>query len=269
VQADVVGADIDAQVAAGAEHITFGDPDFFNAPAHAVRVVEALHARHPDVTYDVTIKVEHLGRHARLLPVLAATGCLFITSAVESVDDRVLGYLQKGHTRAEFVAAVETCREAGVVVNPTFVAFHPWTTRASLLETFQVLDDLDIVGSLAPIQLTTRLLVPEGSLLLHLPELAGTFGAFDPERLVYPWVNADPEMDALHARFEALVAEAGREGWDRYTTFDRLHALAGGTPPPRPAAERADLPQFLEPWFCCSEPVAELLTGWAAPGRAI
>ena len=59
VQADVVLADIDAQVAAGAQHITFGDPDFFNGPTHAMRIVERLHERHPSLTYDVTIKVEH------------------------------------------------------------------------------------------------------------------------------------------------------------------------------------------------------------------
>ena len=67
VPRDVVLADIDAQVAAGAEHITFGDPDFFNGPTHAMRVVEALHAAHPDVTYDVTIKIEHLLQHRDLL----------------------------------------------------------------------------------------------------------------------------------------------------------------------------------------------------------
>ncbi len=63
VQPEVVLADIDAQVAAGAEHITFGDPDFFNGPTHAMRIVEALHAAHPAVSYDVTIKVEHLLHH--------------------------------------------------------------------------------------------------------------------------------------------------------------------------------------------------------------
>src|SRR5262245_60640329 len=47
VQPDVVLADIDAQIAAGAQHITFGDPDFFNGPTHAVRVVKGLHERHP------------------------------------------------------------------------------------------------------------------------------------------------------------------------------------------------------------------------------
>lgn len=263
VQADVVAADIDAQVAAGAEHITFGDPDFLNAPAHGMRVVAALHARHPRLTYDVTVKVEHLRRHARLLPTLARTGCLFVTSAVESTDDRVLGLLRKGHTRADFAAAVRDCRAAGVAVNPTFVAFHPWTTRAALLDTFEMLDGLDLVGSVAPIQLTTRLLVPAGSLLLGLPELAAALGPFDGARLVYPWSHADPSIDALHAEFEAVVAESARCGRDRYETFDRLHALAGGRPCPRAATARPDVPQFLEPWFCCSEPVGELVTGWA------
>jgi radical SAM superfamily enzyme YgiQ (UPF0313 family) len=269
VQADVVAADIERQVMAGAEHITFGDPDFFNASAHAVRVVEALHERHPALTYDVTIKVEHLLRHSRLLPVLASTGCLFLTTAVESFDDRVLGYLQKGHTRADFFQAVHRCREAGVVLNPTFVAFHPWTTQASILDLFQALEDLELTGSVAPIQLTTRLLVPEGSLLLDLPELAGAFETFDAERLVYPWVHPDPAVDGLHASFESAVAEAARKGMDRYETFDRLHKLAGGTPRSRPCVEDKPIPQFLEPWFCCSEPIGELLSGWSVPERRI
>jgi radical SAM superfamily enzyme YgiQ (UPF0313 family) len=63
VQSDAVLADIRQQVNAGARHITFGDPDFFNGPAHARRVVEALHAEYPGVTYDVTIKIEHLLAH--------------------------------------------------------------------------------------------------------------------------------------------------------------------------------------------------------------
>ena len=41
VQRDVVLADIRQQVAMGAEHITFGDPDFFNGPGHAMAIVDA------------------------------------------------------------------------------------------------------------------------------------------------------------------------------------------------------------------------------------
>ena len=215
VQADVVLRDIDQQVAAGAEHITFGDPDFFNAPAHAVRLVETLHNRYPELSYDVTIKVEHLLRHSDLLPVLAATGCMFVTTAAESMDDRVLAYLDKGHTRADFIEAIGRCRGAGVVVNPTFVAFHPWSTRESTLDTFAVLEELELVESVAPIQLTTRLLIPEGSLLLDLPELASLLAPFDRTRLVYPWTSPDPAMDELHAASERLAARSGRENWSR------------------------------------------------------
>jgi len=82
VPQDVVIADIRAQVAAGAQHITFGDPDFFNGPTHAIALVEALAREHPGVSYDATIKVEHLRRHAALLRRLVETGCAFVTSAV-------------------------------------------------------------------------------------------------------------------------------------------------------------------------------------------
>src|SRR5690348_11818709 len=95
VDREVVLEDIRRQVAAGAEHITFGDPDFFNGIGHAIPLVEALHREFPRLTYDVTIKVEHLLKHRDYLPKLRDTGCLFVTSAVESVDDAVLEKLAK------------------------------------------------------------------------------------------------------------------------------------------------------------------------------
>ncbi|HXT74278.1 MAG TPA: CUAEP/CCAEP-tail radical SAM protein, partial [Candidatus Angelobacter sp.] len=64
VDRDVVLADIRHQVAAGAQHITFGDPDFFNGIGHAIPLVEALHNEFPDITYDATIKIEHLLKHS-------------------------------------------------------------------------------------------------------------------------------------------------------------------------------------------------------------
>jgi radical SAM superfamily enzyme YgiQ (UPF0313 family) len=114
IPVDVVMRDVAAQVAAGAQHISFGDPDFFNGPSHARRIVERLAAEHPGITYDATIKVEHLLKHADLLPLLRDTGCLFVTSAAESLDDEVLARLAKGHTRADFVRVVDACRAAGL-----------------------------------------------------------------------------------------------------------------------------------------------------------
>ncbi|HKF21736.1 MAG TPA: CUAEP/CCAEP-tail radical SAM protein, partial [Candidatus Angelobacter sp.] len=80
VQREVVLEDIRRQVAAGAQHITFGDPDFFNGFSQSMAIVEALHREHPRLSYDVTIKVEHLLKHARHLPVLRETGCAFVTT---------------------------------------------------------------------------------------------------------------------------------------------------------------------------------------------
>ncbi len=55
------------------------------------------------LTYDVTIKIEHLLKHSSHLEDLKETGCLWVTSAVESIDDRVLKLLDKGHTKEDFL----------------------------------------------------------------------------------------------------------------------------------------------------------------------
>jgi hypothetical protein len=255
VQPDVVLADVDAQIAAGAEHITFGDPDFFNGPTHAMRIVEALHAAHPDVTYDATIKVEHLRQHRDLLPRLAATGCAFVISAVESLDDRVLALFDKGHTREDFFEVVALCRDAGVTLVPTFVAFHPWLSLESYCDLLDTISRLDLVDHVAPIQLAIRLLVPEGSRLLALDEMRAHISRFDPATLTYRWAHADPRVDALHRDVTALVGM--RLTADRRAVFADIAALAhdrAGLPSlqgdPRPARARATVPYLNEPWYC-------------------
>jgi radical SAM superfamily enzyme YgiQ (UPF0313 family) len=253
VQSEVVLADVAGQVAAGARHITFGDPDFLNGPAHAMRVVDALHEAFPGVTYDVTVKVEHLLNHRDLLQRLAATGCAFVTSAVESVDDRVLALLDKGHTRAGFVEAVALCRAAGLTMAPTFVAFHPWLTLEGYCDLLNTIADLDLVGHVAPIQLAIRLLVPEGSRLLTLEEFRPHLDRFDPSTLTYRWHHPDARVDTLHREVSTIVG--ARLTADREEVFDEIrslaHARADMPPPsPRPARDRATIPYLNEPWYC-------------------
>ncbi|MGC2726615.1 MAG: CUAEP/CCAEP-tail radical SAM protein, partial [Candidatus Acidiferrales bacterium] len=205
VDRDVVLEDIRQQVEAGAQHITFGDPDFFNGPAHALTIVEALHCEFPQLTYDVTIKIEHLLQQARNLMTLRDAGCLFVTSAVESVDDAVLEMLGKHHTRADFLRAVQMFREAGLVLQPTFVAFTPWTTLEGYCELLEVIRENDLVESVAPIQLAIRLLIPTGSRLLELPEVLEMIGPFDEEALLYPWSHVDPRVDQLCEEIQRQV----------------------------------------------------------------
>jgi radical SAM superfamily enzyme YgiQ (UPF0313 family) len=250
VTVDVVMADIDQQVGAGAEHITFGDPDFFNGPTHARRIVEALHQRHPAVTYDVTIKVEHLLRHRDLLPVLAATGCLFVTSAVESVDDDVLRRFEKNHTRSDCEDAVRLSREAGLVLAPTFVAFTPWTTLESYLDLLNTVERLDLVEHVAPVQWGLRLLITQGSRLLELDDIKRRVGPFDHGSLTYPWRHDDERVDDLQRAVSKLVGV--RINRSRPEVFDEVRALAGGEPlgDRKDVVARAAIPYLNEPWYC-------------------
>jgi radical SAM superfamily enzyme YgiQ (UPF0313 family) len=258
VPPEIVLADVSAQVAAGAEHITFGDPDFFNGPSHALRVVDGLHAAHPAVTYDVTIKIEHLLKHRELVPRLRDTGCLFVTSAVESLDDRVLALLEKGHTRRDFFDAVDLLRGANLALAPTFIAFHPWLTLESYCDLLDSLARLELVDHVAPIQLAIRLLVPDGSRLLEVPEIRALIGSFGAKTLTYGWVHKDPRVDRLHAEIATLVGE--RLTADRRELFDEIRALAhqrAGRGRPDPLAIRSGIPipHLSEPWYCCAEPI--------------
>jgi radical SAM superfamily enzyme YgiQ (UPF0313 family) len=249
VPVDVVLADIDQQVNAGAEHITFGDPDFFNGPAHARRIVEALATHHPSLTYDVTIKIEHLLRHRHLLPTLARTGCAFITSAVESVDDNVLAKLEKGHTRADFLSAVQLCRDAGVPLAPTFVAFTPWTTVEGYRDLLRTIESLDLVHHIAPIQWGLRLLVTQGSRLLELEEIQARVQPFDARTLTYPWRHRDPGVDELQRSVMQIVGVAiNRSRREVFADICEVAGLESAHETVVPA--RATIPYLNEPWYC-------------------
>jgi radical SAM superfamily enzyme YgiQ (UPF0313 family) len=254
VPVDVVMGDIAAQVAAGARHISFGDPDFLNGPAHARRIVERLAAEQPGVTYDVTIKVEHLLKHADLLPLLRDTGCLFVTTAVESVDDTVLAKLRKGHTRSDFERLVALCREAGVTLSPTFVPFTPWTTLDGYIDLLEAIEALDLVEQVAPIQLAIRLLITAGSPLLEVAEIATRAGAFNAASLTWPWRHEDARVDALHAEVSRLVGVSingsRAAAFEAVSEVARIAAGRGARVSSRPARHRATVPYLNEPWYC-------------------
>jgi radical SAM superfamily enzyme YgiQ (UPF0313 family) len=260
VPREVVLADIAQQVEKGAQHITFGDPDFFNGPTHAMRIVEALHERFPDVTYDVTIKVEHLLKHDRHLERLRDTGCLFVTSAIEAVDDRILEIFAKNHTREDFLRVVRRFQELGLTLNPTFVTFNPWISLEGYRDLLQVILDNDLVRNVSPIQYGIRLLIPAGSRLLELPEVQDLVLPFDAAALVYPWRHPDPRMDALHAKIMTLVGAQGDVPDDRFTTFARIWQLTedaahqNASDPfallATAALSREPIPHLSEPWYC-------------------
>ena len=105
------------------------------------------------MTYDVTIKIEHLLAHREKLRLLAKTGCLFVTTAVEEVDDDVLSRLEKSHTRADFKEVVNATNEAELTLSPTFIPFHPWTTTYGFIDLLSMISELALIKIVAPVQL--------------------------------------------------------------------------------------------------------------------
>jgi hypothetical protein len=262
VQQDAVLDDVAQLVQMGAEHITFGDPDFFNGIRHSLRIVEALHAAFPALTYDATIKVEHLLEHREHLPTLARTGCLFIVSAVEAVHDDVLAHLQKGHTQADVDEALRLTRAVGIPMRPTFLPFSPWLSLDGYLELLDYVRTRGLVGHVDPIQLAIRLLVPRGSSLLGTDALAPHLGTFDPATFSYAWTHPDPRMDALQQDVAAAVEQAGCSDEPPERTLATIERLAlaaagraqaaGGSSPDDThwLPNAAYVPRLTETWFC-------------------
>ena len=260
VPEDVVLADVERLVAAGARHVTFGDPDFLNGPQHSRRIVATMHERWPDLTFDCTVKVEHILRHRDLWPEFAAAGCLFVVSAFETVHEETLLRLDKGHTAADAAAAVHLLRSHGIEIRPSFLPFTPWTTLDEVADIVDFVAALDLVPNVDPIQYTIRLLVPQGSLLEDVLAAEGRLGPYDAERLTWTWMSADPSVDALQTRLTALV-EGGQAADEPITRIYRRVQQAvwtaagrqapGFCPPLRPVSAVTERrPRLTEPWFC-------------------
>jgi pyruvate-formate lyase-activating enzyme len=246
---DAVVADVGQQVALGARHVTYGDPDFFNGVHHALRVVRAVHERFPGLTFDCTVKVEHILRHEDVWAELAASGCLFVVSAFESVNDETLELLDKGHTAADAARAVALLRGHGIEIRPSWLPFTPWATLADVRAILEFVATNDLVPNVDPVQFTIRLLMPEGSLLLgHVDGL----GPWDRDRLTYTWASPlDPLQQELAALVEAMTDAPIP------AVHDAIRVAVGLAP--LGLTETRAVPRIDEPWFCCAEPTDQQL----------
>lgn len=255
-------ADVQWLVDAGAEHITFADADFLNGPAHARRVLGAIHDAFPSLTLDVTVKVEHLLQHADLLPELVNAGVIFAVSAFESTDDHTLTLLDKGHSAADLDRVMEMTRRIGLDLHPSWLPFTPWTEIDHILDMFNFLDRWDLFDVTDPVQLAIRLLVPDGSLVLGVKDVQ--LQGYDDDALSYRWLASDPRVDDLQTQFSRVVAEAADSGPaddlrapdEVHLTLWRMALEAAGRLEPVgviQSGERksgAGRPRMTEPWFC-------------------
>lgn len=265
---EVVLQDIRGLVAAGARHITFGDPDFLNGPGHSLTIVRTMHREFPELTFDFTAKIEHLLKCRESFPELAEAGCLFVVSAVESLSDEVLGHLHKGHTRQDVYEALGILRRAGIALRPSWVAFTPWTTLNDYLAMLQFVEQEALVYHVDPVQYTIRLLIPPGSGLLSQVAIRPFLRELDQTNFYYRWEHPDPRMDRLHEQVSRTVEEATTDGQDSGLTFVKIKQLAlraaGNTADAvyaiAPQPNGSHVPRLTEAWFCCAEPTNRQLT---------
>lgn len=269
---DAVVADVAQLVDLGARHITFGDPDFLNGPHHAIRVVGAVHHAFPDLSFDVTTKVEHVLEHDDLWPALARSGCLFVVSAFESASDHVLAHLDKGHTVADEVEAVAVLRAHGIEPRPSLMPFTPWTTAADVRDLLDLIAVCDLVGNVDPVHYAIRLLVPPGSLLMSSGALDGLLGPYDSQGLGWTWQAPDRRLDDVQRAIAAVAVRAAADEWPAARAYDAVrlaaqaaladgdNAFLGSVPAVddrlRSALVPDDRPRLTEAWFCCAEPTA-------------
>lgn len=258
VPTEVVLADVRRLVALGAEHLTFADPDFFNGVRHSMAIVRAIHAESPRLTFDATIKVEHLIEHRALLAELRELGCLFVVSAVESLSDLVLANLDKGHTAADVRTALGLARSAGIALRPSLLPFTPWSTLEDYLELLEFVEANDLIAAVDPIQYAIRLLVPPGSSLLQTEAMQPFLGPLDEREFAYAWRHPDPRMDALAADVAAIVERRSRRSDGpaliQAAVREAACQAAGMAPRAMPAlplrAPAAPVPGLTESWFC-------------------
>jgi radical SAM superfamily enzyme YgiQ (UPF0313 family) len=270
VAEDAVVADVAQLVGLGARHITFGDPDFLNGPHHALRVVAAVHEAFPDLTFEITTKVEHVLKHSDVWPALSRAGLLFCVSAFESASDHILDRLDKGHTVADEIEAVAVLRASGIEPRPSLMAFTPWTTAADVRDLFDLVSACDLVGNVDPVHFAIRLLVPPGSLLLASGDLNGLLGPYDTDGLSWTWQSPDPRLDLVQRTIAATAVTAAADEWPARRAYEAIRAAAETaltenghrweTSPPvtdgrlRSALAPDDRPRLTEAWFCCAEP---------------
>ncbi|MGI9252770.1 MAG: CUAEP/CCAEP-tail radical SAM (seleno)protein [Thermomicrobiales bacterium] len=256
VPREVVVADARAQIAAGARHLTFTDPDFFNGPGHGLRIMRDLHDEFPWLTFDATIKVEHLLQHRKRLPELAESGCIFVVTAVESLAAEPLRRMAKGHDRAMVDEALALLDGVGIAMRPSLLPFSPWETLEGYRDLLAWVAENDLTACVDPVMLSIRLLIPPGSLLLDDPERDGWLGELDRANFTWRWRHPDPRMDALHRDVAEVVEAAAALKDPVEVTFGEIWAaaweVAGEDAPPIPAPvkRRAVAPALTESWFC-------------------
>ena len=249
-------SDVENQVNQGAKHISFNDPDFFNGPIHALKILESLNKKFPTITYDSTIKVEHIIKYKKYFKELSSLNMVFVISAFETTNDLVLSILEKNHTSNDLNTSIEISQDFGIDVRPTWMPFSPWTELNDLSSIVKLIEKYELRETVDPIQLTIKLLIPKHSLIIKKPEINKYLGNYEKNSLSFKWEYENNDVEKLQSSlFDFILHNSELDEHKQYLgmvniieKFTDTELLKNST------YDFKNVPKLSETWFCCAEP---------------
>ena len=249
-------SDVENQVNQGAKHISFNDPDFFNGPIHALKILESLNKKFPTITYDSTIKVEHIIKYKKYFKELSSLNMVFVISAFETTNDLVLSILEKNHTSNDLNTSIEISQDFGIDVRPTWMPFSPWTELNDLSNIVNLIEKYKLRETVDPIQLTIKLLIPKHSLIIKKPEINKYLGNYEKNSLSFKWEYENNDVEKLQSSlFDFILHNSELDEHKQYLgmvniieKFTDTELLKNST------YDFKNVPKLSETWFCCAEP---------------
>ncbi len=248
--------DVSNQIESGAQHISFNDPDFFNGPKYSLKILDILINKFPSITYDSTIKVEHILKYEKYFTELSSMNMLFVTSAFETTNDLILGILRKNHSSYDIEKATDISLLNNMDLRPTWMPFTPWTEIEDLHNIISFIEKYQLRETVDPIQLTIKLLIPKNSLILNSQEIQKYIGHYDQESFSHLWSYKNPQVAELQETlFEYILQSYGTDEKTQYMhmvtmieEFSDVNLLSANV------YDYKQTPKLSESWFCCSEP---------------
>ena len=249
-------SDVENQVKQGAKHISFNDPDFFNGPIHALKILESLNEKFPSITYDSTIKVEHIIKYKKYFKELSSLNMVFVISAFETTNDLVLSILEKNHTSHDLNNSIEISQDFGIDIRPTWMPFSPWTELNDLSNIVKLIEKYELRETVDPIQLTIKLLIPKHSLIIKKPEINKYLGNYEKNSLSFKWKYENNDVEKLQSSlFDFILNNSELDDHKQYLGMVNIIEKCTDTKLlTNSSYDFKNVPKLSETWFCCAEP---------------
>ncbi|UJX42953.1 B12-binding domain-containing radical SAM protein [Desulfovibrio sp. JY] len=129
----------------GVYHFYFVDDNFVITSAasynRAARFAELILKKAPPIRFGFMCRSAAIEKN--LFHLLKKAGLAGVFLGIESFSQPVLDRYKKRETVGEHLQAIETLNNLGITVNPGFIFFDQWTTKAEVDETIAVMQEID------------------------------------------------------------------------------------------------------------------------------